>query len=359
MVQADRHNNKPVCIIRRNYRVDGGAEVATSNYINAISQFTNVTLACENWEGPRSDEQIVQFESAGRTRAATYRHFVETARKFVSTFEGLSHAHELVSGVDVIRLGDGLHRSWLEAAGWSWKALLDPFHRYKLGLEEDVLTDPRLKLIIVNSDFVGKDVVTRFGIHSSKLLLIRNIVRDEFRELPLNQPSKRSKRLVFIGSGWQRKGLGAAIRALGLLSKDVTLSIYGADRSEQKYKRLVSRLGLQERVFFRGIKKIMPEDLDSYDALVHPAIYEPFPNVAIEALSRGLAVVSTEGSGTSDFSEEQGVATCSQSDASIAEGIRWALDLSPDERNQFRDHIVQFDSTYLQKALKKAYQFSN
>ena len=80
---------------------------------------------------------------------------------------------------------------------------------------------------------------------------------------------------------------------------------------------------------------------------------------AIEALSRGLAVVSTKGSGTSDFSEEQGVATCSQSDASIAEGIRWALDLSPDERNQFRDHIVQFDSTYLQKSLKKAYQFSS
>lgn len=69
--------------------------------------------------------------------------------------------------------------------------------------------------------------------------------------------------------------------------------------------------------------------------------------------------MSAEGSSTSDFNKVQGVATCSQSDACIAEGICWALDLSPDERNQFRDHIVQFDSTYLQKALKKAYQFSS
>lgn len=355
MSKIDPMAERRVCIIRRNYRADGGAEVATSNYIEALSKFSQLTLACESWEDSKSTIRIEKLESEGRTRASRYKRFINTASNFVENFEGISHSHELVPGCQVLRLGDGVHHSWLKAAGWSWKALLDPFHRYKTSLEKQVLQDERLKYVIVNSNFVGRDVETKFGIEPSRLRLIRNIVRREFKETPINRSTGPGRRMVFVGSGWYRKGLHHAIRVLRSLPNEITLDIFGIDRSISRYERLVASLGLQARVFFRGMKTIEPQDLDQFDLMVHPAIYEPFPNVAIEALSRGLAVVSSFQSGTSDFDKTVGVATCEISDESLVEGIRWAIDSSPKDRLNFRDHIVQFDQNYLIRSVESLY----
>lgn len=352
----DRPSTPKVCIIRRNYRSDGGAEIATSNYAEAFSKFAEVSLACESWDESGFRGDVVELEVTGTTRVANYRSFVRSAERFVTSFPGRSHSHELIPGVDVIRLGDGLHRSWLDAAGWSWKALLDPFHRYKTSLERDVLRDARLKYVIVNSNFVGRDVETRFGVEPSRLRLIRNIVRSEFKETPINRSASPCGRMVFVGSGWYRKGLRHAIWVLKSLPKGITLDVFGVDRSISRYERLVARLGLQSRVFFRGNKSITPQDLDEFDLMVHPAIYEPFPNVAIEALSRGLPVVSSYSSGTSDFDKAHGVVSCELTEEGVAEGVRWALACGPKKRMDFREHIVQFDQAYLRRSLEDLYE---
>lgn len=356
MSNANPLEKRRVCIVRRNYRIDGGAEVATGNYIEALARFSKLTLACESWESTDETISIKKLESEGRTRATKYRRFVEKAAVFIDRFQGISHSHELIPGSDVVRLGDGIHRSWLEAAGWSWKALLDPFHRYKTNLERDVLRDVRLKYVIVNSRYVGKEVEREFGINPEKVRLIRNIVRTDFKEVPINSSLKSRKRTVFVGSGWHRKGLHHAICALSFLPKDVTLDVFGIDRSVARYQKLVARMHLQSRVFFRGLKSISPRDLDRFDVMIHPAIYEPFPNVAIEGLSRGLPVVSTHRSGTSDFDKTVGVATCNLSAGDLSEGIRWALDCSLSDRLKFRDHIVQFDRGYLIRSLESLYE---
>jgi len=344
-----------VCIIRRNYRVDGGAEVATANYIEALSKFSQLTLACESWENSKSTIHIEKLESDGRTRASRYKRFINTASNFVENFEGISHSHELVPGSQVLRLGDGVHHSWLKAAGWSWKAVIDPFHRYKIKIERKTLEDPRLRSVIVNSNLVGHDLRTKFEIDPTSIVLIRNIVRPQFKETRLTGLHSSGRDLVFIGSGWHRKGLSLAIRALTRLPENTTLTVYGVDRSAPKYERLLSRLGLQSRVIFKGLMSVTPQELDSYDSLVHPAIYEPFPNVAIEALSRGLPVVSSYFSGTSDFDKVQGVVSCELTEEGVAEGVRWALACSPRERMGFRDHIVQFDQAYLKRSLEDLY----
>lgn len=356
-MSIDQRSTRKVCIIRRNYRPDGGAEVATSNYADALSRFAEVSLACESWDhlGFRGD--VTKLEVTGKSRASNYRSFVQSAEDFVTCFPGRAHSHELIPGVDVIRLGDGLHSSWLDAAGWSWKTWIDPFHRYKVRLEREVLTDPRLKFVIVNSDFVGKAVTGGLNVDPSRLVMIRNIVRQEFKETVISRrPALSMGRLVFAGSGWHRKGLKYAIRALKFLPEEVTLSVYGVDKSMAQYERLVSSNGLQSRVFFRGVQRIAPRDLDQYDAMIHPAIYEPFPNVAVEALSRGLPVVSSHFSGTSDFDKTLGVATCDLSNESLVDGIRWALDCSANERSRFRDHVVQFDQAYLKRSLEHLYE---
>jgi len=355
MTTVSRDSGLSICIIRRNYRSDGGAEVATSSYIEALSGFADVTLACESWAA--SDRgQVERLLVSGRTRSASYRSFIGSAERFISGHQGLSHSHELVPGANIIRLGDGLHVSWLKAAGWSWKAVIDPFHRYKIKIERKTLEDPRLRSVIVNSNLVGRDLRAKFEIDPSSIILIRNIVRSDFKETPIIGPLKSGNKLVFVGSGWHRKGLSLAIRSLTRLPENTTLTVYGVDRTAPKYQELVSCLGLQSRVTFKGRMSVTPQELDNYDSLVHPAIYEPFPNVAIEALSRGLPVVSSYSSGTSDFDKVHGVVSCELTEEGVAEGVRWALACGPKERMDFRDHIVQFDQAYLRRSLEALYE---
>ena len=350
-----RDSGYRICIIRRNYRSDGGAEVATSSYIEALSEFADITLACEGWDDSDFSGRVETLPVSGRTRSASYRSFIGSAERLVSSYQGLSHSHELVPGANIVRLGDGLHQSWLKAAGWSWKAVIDPFHRYKIKIERKTLEDPRLRSVIVNSNLVGRELATNFHFDPSRIVLIRNIVRPDFKETSIAGSPRTGNKLVFIGSGWHRKGLSIAIRALRGLPRDTTLTVYGVDRSASKYESLVSLLGLQPRVIFKGLKRLTPQELDGYDSLIHPAIYEPFPNVAIEALSRGLPVVSSYSSGTSDFDKAHGVVSCELTEEGVAEGVRWALACGPKERIDFRDHIVQFDRTYLRRSLEDLY----
>jgi len=356
MTTVSRDSGFSICIIRRNYRSDGGAEVATSSYIEALSGFADVTLACESWAASDFRGRVERLLVSGRTRSASYRSFIGSAERFISGHQGLSHSHELVPGANIIRLGDGLHVSWLKAAGWSWKAVIDPFHRYKIKIERKTLEDPRLRSVIVNSNLVGRDLRAKFGIDPSSIILIRNIVRSDFKETSIVGPLKSGNKLVFVGSGWHRKGLSLAIRSLTRLPENTTLTVYGVDRTAPKYQKLVSCLGLQSRVTFKGLMSVTPQELDNYDSLVHPAIYEPFPNVAIEALSRGLPVVSSYSSGTSDFDKVHGVVSCELTEEGVAEGVRWALACGPKERMDFRDHIVQFDQAYLRRSLEALYE---
>lgn len=59
----------------------------------------------------------------------------------------------------------------------------------------------------------------------------------------------------------------------------------------------VSSLNLQDKVFFDGFVDNMDDFYNSIDCLIHPAQYEPFGIVMIEAMSHGIPVISTKTSG--------------------------------------------------------------
>lgn len=59
----------------------------------------------------------------------------------------------------------------------------------------------------------------------------------------------------------------------------------------------VKQLGLEDRVFFHGFYKDMNVFYKSIDCLIHPAQYEPFGIVLVEAMSHRLPVISTSTKG--------------------------------------------------------------
>lgn len=103
--------------------------------------------------------------------------------------------------------------------------------------------------------------------------------------------------LLFIGSGFIKKGLDRAIRAIAgqppELRKRCRLMVIGQDK-EARYLRLASELGVEEHVFFLGGRDDVPALLLAADLLIHPALDEAAGIVLLEAVVAGLPVIVTD-----------------------------------------------------------------
>ncbi|TDG15838.1 glycosyltransferase [Seongchinamella unica] len=104
--------------------------------------------------------------------------------------------------------------------------------------------------------------------------------------------------LLFVGSGFIKKGLDRAIRALANVREQqphqrIRLLVVGQDK-ERRFRRLAKKLGVGERVHFLGGRDDVADLLLAADCLVHPALDEAAGIVLLEALVAGLPVICTD-----------------------------------------------------------------
>jgi UDP-glucose:(heptosyl)LPS alpha-1,3-glucosyltransferase len=100
--------------------------------------------------------------------------------------------------------------------------------------------------------------------------------------------------LLFIGHGFQRKGLDLLLSALRALnSADIHLSVIGHDKHLTRYKAQNHDLP----VTFFGPRADTHLFYQLADALIIPSLYDPFANVTVEALAMGLHVISSKHNG--------------------------------------------------------------
>ncbi len=104
---------------------------------------------------------------------------------------------------------------------------------------------------------------------------------------------------AFVGSEWERKGLGPAIRALAAAPAWDLVVAGGGDRA--RYEALAATLGVEARVHWLGVSRDVPLVLALADALVFPSAYEAFPLVALEAAASGLPILATPVNGVREL----------------------------------------------------------
>lgn len=308
-------------MIRRTFRIDGGAEVATNNVISSlISEGYVVTLFCEGWSGSLPSEvRIVSCRTFG-PRFLKLLQFTWAARAFLkrNEFERIQ-SHEWIPGAPVLRLGDGLHSFWLTSRckdfGWLRRLALrlSLFHGLKLILERMSLNHAGLRKIIVNSIFVKQQVSARYPRVSNLITVERNVLKDGFMLSTTPKIQKAASlevKLLFVGSGWERKGLIHLLNAMRMLPENYNLDIFGEDKNSRRYKKWVKDRTLDSRVKFKGVCGLTSELYRQYSMLVLPTQYDPFPNVICEALCSGIPVISTPVSGCVDFESHDAVKIC-------------------------------------------------
>lgn len=368
-----------LAIVRQHYRPDGGAERFIARAISGLAQADSLRLSviARNWQGDIPDNvDVISCNPSYRGRIAREESFAQEARMLWSEgqFE-LVQSHERISGCDIYRAGDGVHKVWLEQKSLilsklqKWWLKRSGYHRYVLRAEEAMFRDQSLRAVICNSEMVRQEIISCFQVPAEKIHVIYNGVDSDYFS-PVSSEEKRSLRkklsipdrptCLYVGSGFERKGVATAILALSLSQTDAQLVIVGKDKKISKYRRLANRLRIADRVIFTGMQ---PDPLPFYqaaDCIVHPALYDPFPNVILEGMAAGLPIITSKKCGGAEFivEGESGFVTDSLDASAVANAID---ELSKGQRyismgKVARNKVKNYSVTSCAKQLEALYQ---
>ena len=309
-----------VALVRQRYNPYGGAERFIERALPALerggAELTLIARAAEGW-GARRFVRADPFYIGSTWRDWSFAGAARRAWQ-AGGFD-LVQSHERIAGCDLYRAGDGVHAQWLEircAAAGPMERLgiaLNPYHRYVRAAERRMFEHPRLRAVVCNSNMVRDEILRRFRIASGKLHVIYNGVDLEYfhpRQRAALRGAARAELFVgedeilfvFVGSGFARKGLDAAIRALAASGDPHwRLAVVGRDRDAVRYAAQASAAGLGGRVQLLGGRADMRPLYAAADCFILPTRYDPFPNTALEALAMGLPVIVGRHSGAAEI----------------------------------------------------------
>jgi glycosyltransferase involved in cell wall biosynthesis len=151
------------------------------------------------------------------------------------------------------------------------------------------------RLIAVNSRAAIQNAIT-LGAQARRLCLLPNVVDiDHFKFV--NRPEGNSIRLLAVGRLVEQKKLDLFLKTVASLRHRsqiaIKASIFGEGPYRPQLERQAQELGLLPDVLeFRGVVPDMAPIYKEADILVLTSDWEGTPNVVLEAMASGLAVVA-------------------------------------------------------------------
>jgi UDP-glucose:(heptosyl)LPS alpha-1,3-glucosyltransferase len=344
-------------VVRQRYTAFGGAERFLERAIDALlERDVGVRIYTRDWPAARAgrlEPVICNPFYVGRLWRDTS--FARAVRQALARDRPeVVQSHDRIEGCDVFRAGDGLHRSWLDEririGGMLERISIaaNPYHRYVLDAEDRLFASPTLKAVICNSQMVAADLCKHFPIDSGKVHVIYNAVDPAVfgPQVRLTRTETRANltleaahfAFLLVGSGYRRKGVPTAIRALARLPPHVRLIIVGHEKHMARYRMLAVRAGVSARVVFAGPQRDPRPYYGAADAFVLPTIYDPLANTVVEALACGLPVVTTTRCGAGELVVKAGAGWLCDSidDAAFAERMSRLLDPIEHEKTSSR-----------------------
>lgn len=359
-----------LAIVRQKYTPFGGAERFVERALAALrANNVDVSIVAREWQDAAAGSaQCVRVNPfyLGRTwRDAGFARGVQrliARRRF-----DLVQSHERIPGCDIYRAGDGVHAAWLELRNKPLDAL-SPWHRYTLSAEAEMFRHPRLRTVICNSLMVKDDIARRFGVAEEKLQVIYSGVDLDTFHPRLREAKGRVLRektgvdgatpvILFVGSGYQRKGLPTLLHALSrMVRRDARLWVVGRDKHESLLRKLTQTLGVDDRVLFLGAQADVRSFYGAADVFALPTLYDPFPNAALEALACGLPIVTTTTCGAAELVTPANGAVIAAGDvAALAASLDTLCARAPAMRDAARASVAHLDLAQMAAQLMALY----
>lgn len=375
-VQADP--KKPILFVRQRYAPFGGGEIMLENIMAAFAARQR-PVAVLSGEWPRH-EGIEFIQCAGRRfpRSLRATSFARAAcRKIAEMPPALVQSNDRLPCCDVFRAGEGVHAAYLAERRRFETRLgraamgLSPFHRQTLRLERTTYASPRLKAVIAISKMVAEDIVRHYDYPAERVHHIPNGVDLDRFNLELRRQHRAVVRsrlgvnddrpvVLFVGSGFARKGLLALMKSVAMLDGEPELWVIGHDSRADTFQRAGDRLGLGARLRMLGPQKDTLPWYGAADIAVLPSIYDPFGTVVIEAMASGLPAVVSTGCGARELVDRfEPTLVCDAASVNdLAAGLARALQLSsrPETAARVRAAAEHYDFNVMIRRMIALYE---
>lgn len=299
-------DNLTIGFVRRGYSSSGGAEAYLKRLARGVVDAGHpvklfTTAAWPTGEWPHGEITRLRGDSPLR-----FADELEQLRSRAGC--DILMSLERVWQCDIYRAGDGVHRAWLDRRAQLSQPLrrlasaLNPKHLGTLRLEQSLFGRRCARRVIANSQMVQREITQLYGYPAEQIDLVHNGVPLELFRPTLEQRGNTRSDLnltrddiavLFVGSGWERKGLRFATRAIEAC-RDHRMRLLVAGRGNEA--RFAS-----DRVQFLGARTDVTNLYAAADIFLLPTIYDPFSNASLEALAAGLPVITTRGNGFSEI----------------------------------------------------------
>ena len=285
--------------VRRGHSSTGGAEaylIRLASELRSSGQETTL-ITTSDWPAERWPfGDILRLPGKSPQEFATAFHATRTGCD-------IHFSMERVPGCDVYRAGDGVHAAWLarrDAFEPFWKKAtrwLNRKHTAILDLERGVFDPANTRLVVANSQMIRDEILLRFPFPKDRVRVVYNGIHT-LAPLPPRDEARRRFGIdpdtfcvLFLGTGWERKGLSTAIKAMEMVD-EATLLVAGRGPADL-YRSIKAR--------FLGPVSDIGALFAAADVMTLPTWYDPFSNACLEALAAGLPVITTHANGFSEI----------------------------------------------------------
>lgn len=293
-------------LVRRGFSRTGGAENYLKRFGRALADrgYRATLYSTRDW--PQAEWL---YGNLVRLKPSSPLRFAQAVQECRQPDEILFSLDRVLQ-CDCYRAGDGLHKLWLDRRVRHeppWRArfrFLNRKHRELLELERTLFQRGGARHVIANSRLVKREIISEFAYPQDQITVIYNGLPDvHFKKRPGTRRDMRHDwglrendiAVLFAGSGWERKGLKYAIRAISrIANRNVRLLVAGTGK-----KPTFS----PSNVKFLGPVSDMQSLYVATDLLVLPTVYDPFSNACLEALSCGMPVITTTTNGFAEIIE--------------------------------------------------------
>ena len=312
-----------IALVHMRHAHTGGTE----RYLNDLAAYLadrghDVCIVCRRHEAaphPRVRFEVLRGPAVGKAwRLVTFARAVErhVARASYDLVFGLGKTWTH----DVVRLGGGLHGTFLEStrvapAGMRGESLQRALrNRVALSIEKRALAPGAYRCVVTNSDMVRRDVQRVYGVPPERMVTIHNGVDLERFHPRLRASVGAALRaelglsanlvVLFLGTGYARKGLDLVLDAFPAVARarpDARLVVAGFDSAPRKFEALARARGVADRVRWLGGRSDPEACYAAADLYVLPTRYDPFANSTLEALASGLPVITSATNGGSEL----------------------------------------------------------
>jgi UDP-glucose:(heptosyl)LPS alpha-1,3-glucosyltransferase len=309
---------KKLFFIKKRFSLHGGAENYMKTLVNQLKRNYEITILSTHWE-PADGINFNYISSSQMTSFLSLTTFSRNVCKAVkSNVADCVISFERTHCQDIYRAGEGCHAEWLAIRSGlepfykkiSFK--INPSHLSLLSMERKLFSDT--PCIIANSNMVKANIIKHYHVPEEKIHLLYNGVdlgrfapesKEKWRNRVRDDLALRheTKLLLFVGSGFIRKGLQVLLEAVPLLKNgNICVLVIGKGRVN-KLKALAARHGVADRIFFMGPQPDIEKYYAAADLFVLPTLYDPFSNATLEAMASGLPVITTRNNGAAELIE--------------------------------------------------------